>query len=269
MSKFNHQKELERLYSNNELLPRMRQFFIESGVIPVLEKLGIEEKLGLTVLVQMALHKRCNVATLVGLTKHLFKSAQECANALDSLVMTGLVQWDDNLRLFITSFTIPEDVQQELDRFQFPLPMVVIPRFLRTNSDTGYLVSGSKGSVILRDNHHEEDVCLDHLNRMNQIKLTLDLNTAVMVSNKWKNLDKHKEGESKEKYEKRVRAFTKYNQNAYSVFATLLKEENEFHLTHKYDKRGRTYCQGYYVNYQGTEWNRAVVQFADAEVILE
>ena len=29
MSKFEHQKELERLYSNNELLPRMRQFFIE------------------------------------------------------------------------------------------------------------------------------------------------------------------------------------------------------------------------------------------------
>ncbi len=76
--------------------------------------------------------------------------------------------------------------------------MVVEPRKLKTNSDTGYLVSGFHGSVILKNNHHEDDVCLDHLNRLNRIKLQINEQTAVMVSNKWKNLDKPKNGETRE-----------------------------------------------------------------------
>jgi DNA-directed RNA polymerase len=42
---------------------------------------------------------------------------------------------------------------------------------------------------------------------------------------------------------------------------------NEFYLTHRYDKRGRVYCQGYHVTYQGTPWNKAVLELADKEII--
>jgi DNA-directed RNA polymerase len=40
---------------------------------------------------------------------------------------------------------------------------------------------------------------------------------------------------------------------------------NRFWLTHKYDKRGRTYCQGYHVSYQGNDYNKACIEFADGE----
>ena len=266
MSKYKHQQELERLYSKNELMPRMRQFFKDYGAEDVFDALDIDPKFGITVLVQMALHKRCNISTLVGLTRQYFKTAQEAADQIGKLISLGLVGWDDNLRILITQFTIPADLQAEIDKFQYPLPMVVEPRKLKTNSDTGYLVSGSHGSVILKNNHHDDDVCLDHLNRLNQIKLQINEQTAVMVNNKWKNLDKPKDGETREEFQKRVRAFEKYNKHAIEVMALVVQEGNEFYLTHRYDKRGRTYAQGHFINPQGTEYNKAVIEFVNQEV---
>lgn len=265
-AKYKHQIELEHLYSKNELMPRMRQYFRELGAEADFEALGIDPKFGITVLVQMALHKRCSITVLVGLTLQYFKTAQEAADRIKDLIEIGLVGWDKNLRVLITKFTIPPALQAEIDKFQYPLPMVVKPRKLKCNTDTGYLVSGSHGSVILKNNHHEDDVCLDHLNRLNQIKLQINATTAVMVSNKWKNISKPKDGETREEFQKRVRAFEKYNKHAYEVMHLVIQEGNEFHLTHRYDKRGRTYAQGHYINTQGTEWNKAVVEFANEEI---
>lgn len=88
-----------------------------------------------------------------------------------------------------------------------------------------------------------------------------------MVKNKWKNLDKPKSGETREDFEKRRKAFLKYDKVAKDVIGLLIQEGNEFYLTHKYDKRGRVYCQGYHVTYQGAAWNKAVIEFADKELI--
>lgn len=266
MSKYKHQQELERLYSKNELMPRMRKFFTDMDAENDFDALNIDPKFGITVLVQMALHKRCNISTLVGLTLQYFKTAQEAADQIKKLIELGLVGWDDNLRVLITKFTIPPDLQAEIDKFQYPLPMVVEPRKLKSNSDTGYLVSGSHGSVILKDNHHDDDVCLDHLNRLNRIKLQINEQTAVMVNNKWKNLNKPKDGETREEFQRRVRAFEKHNKHAIEVMALVVQEGNEFYLTHRYDKRGRTYAQGHFINPQGTEYNKAVIEFVNQEV---
>lgn len=267
-SKYEHQKELERLYSRNELMPRMKKYFIDMGIPTIAQEAGMDEDFILTCVVQLALHRRADVPTMVGLTRRYFDKAQQCADALLEAAAVGFMQWDRDLRVFITNFVVDPETQKEMDMYQFPLPMVVQPRTLKTNNDTGYLVSGSKGSVILRDNHHEDDVCLDHLNRMNRVKLCLDIDTAVMVKNRWKNLDKKKDDETREDFQKRVRAFAKYEKNAYGVMHKLVQEGDEFHLTHKYDKRGRTYCVGHYINPQGNDWCKATVQFANKERIL-
>ena len=264
-AKLDHQVELERLYSNNELLPRMRKVFEDFGAKDDLEARGINEKLGMTVLVQMALRKRCQLTVLVGLVRHYMPTAQAAMDEVHKCVEAGLVTWSGTE--FITVFTMPADVQQDLDRFQYPLPMVVRPRHITNNSQTGYLASGANGSVILKNNHTDDDVCLDHLNRMNSIKLCINLDTAIMVKNKWRNLDKPREGELHSDYQKRVKAFEKYTNHAYQVMALTCKEGNEFYLTHRYDKRGRVYAQGHYINPQGTEWNKAVCEFADKEII--
>ena len=263
-AKLDHQVELERLYSNNELMPRMRKVFEDFGAKDDLAALGIDEKLGMAVLIQMALRKRCNVTTLVGVVRKLMPTAQQAMDEVAKCVEAGLVQW--NGEVFITNFTMPTAVQLELDRFQYPLPMVVRPKHLTKNTQTGYLASGATGSVVLKDNHTEDDVCLDHLNRVNAMKLTLNVDTATMVKNKWAHLDKPKEGESVFDYQKRRKAFDKYTQHAYHVMGVVCAEGNEFFITNRYDKRGRVYAQGHYINPQGTEWNKAVAEFAHQEI---
>lgn len=268
------QIDLEKLFNKNQLLPRIRDEFInckEFNFLKYIESCGINVEFGIELLAQMALHKRATLPTMVGILRRFFRNrhgilpdaSQLAADELLKAAQADLVDWNDDLAQFIVKFEISQDVQEELDRFQYPLPMVVPPRPVRTNTDTGYVLG--RGSLILKDNHHDDDICLDHINRMNAIRFTTDHETARMVKNQWRNLDKPKEGESKQDFEKRKRAFEKYDRTVKDVMTLLSQHSDHFYLTHKYDKRGRVYCQGYHVNYQGAPWNKAVIQLADKE----
>jgi hypothetical protein len=267
-----HQMELERLYNKNQTLHRIRSEFKncqEFDFEKYFRFKEIPEEFGYDLLVQMALHKRTTLPTLVGiLRRHFEPDADACQQAADMLqraAQADLVDWHQGLSLFIVKITISDDVQADLDRFQYPLPMVVPPRSVRDNRDTGYFTS--RGSIILRKNHHDDDVCLDHINRVNKVRFSINYDTAYMIKNQWRNLDRPKAGESTDEFKKRVKAFEKYDRTAKQVIDHLLRYGNEFYLTHRYDKRGRIYCQGYHVNYQGAPWNKAVIELADKEFV--
>lgn len=262
------QIDIEKLFHKNQLFPRIKgEFVAEPEFAKQMKKFNINQEFGLDLLVQMVLHKRAHLPTLVGsLRKHFDGDCQRTADELLKAVQADLVDWSPVERQFIVKFGISADVQEDLDRYQYPLPMVVKPEELRTNRDTGYFTSHN--SAILRDNHHDEDICLDHLNQVNKTRFRINQDVARTVRNKWKHLDKPKPDEEKGEYQKRVRAFEKYERSAYDVIQHLgLANEGEFFLTHKYDKRGRTYCQGYVVNYQGTAWNKAVIELANQEIV--
>lgn len=273
-----HQIELERLYNKNQLLKRVRREFTDQKEVDLyafMKARDIEPDFGYDLLVQLVLHKRTTLPTMVGILRHYAdkKSFAANGNGLQSVADMilrccehDLCDWSPTTQQLVIRMDITRDVQDELDRYQFPLPMVVEPRELRSNRDSAY-VSSPDGSVILRHNHHDDDVCLDHLNRVNKIKFALDNDTANMIRNRWRNLDKAKPGETKQDFERRKRAFEKYDRSARQVMAQVTRLGNEFHLTHKYDKRGRVYCQGYHINYQGAPWNKAVVILADKEIV--
>lgn len=275
--KLAHQIELETLFSNNQLLSRIRKEFEECEVFDFEEYMaekGIPTSFGLSLMVQMVLHKRCTVPVMVGILRRHFKLAsgelhpdgcQLAADMLLKCIEAELIGWIPATEQLVVKIDISPEVQHQLDMFQFPLPMVIKPKLVRTNEDTGYILN--KGSIILRDNHHDEDVCLDHINRVNRVRFSLDHDTATMIKNQWRNLDKPKPGEPKYEFTKRVKAFEKYDRSAKDVMAKLLQYGNEFYLTHRYDKRGRIYCQGYHVNYQGAPWNKAVIELADKEIV--
>lgn len=269
MSLLAAQHVLEELLNKYQLMPRLRSEFrdcVEFDFRGLLEKHSIPEKFGIDVLAQMALHKRCSLSTLVGTVRHHLGDDQLTADMLVKCVEAGLMQWNAALKIFIVNVTISDELQNMLDMYQYPLPMVIPPQELIQNMQSGYL--DSTNSVILKDNHHDDDVCLDHLNRCNQIKFQINMNVVQFVRNEWRNLDKPKEGESSEDFQKRKRAFEKYDASSKEVIKRLNDITDEFFLTHRYDKRGRTYCQGYHVNYQGTAWNKACVEFAHKEVTL-
>lgn len=261
------QVELEKLYSKNQLTSRIRRVFETANYdfTKYFETKGIPKDFGFDVMVQIYLHKRADVQTMVGVMWHHLGDPQDTVNMLDKCVEADLLDWSGVLKKFVVRHSISDAVQQELDAFQFPLPMVVEPCTLKSNRDSGYLLG--RGSVILKKNHHEDDVCLDHINRMNQTKFTINMDVATFVKNSWGGLDKLKPGEEPIKLEQRRNAFAKYNRVAKQVMTTLTELGNEFYMTHSYDKRGRTYTNGYHVNYQGNPWNKACVELAEKEII--
>jgi hypothetical protein len=267
-----HQIELEKLYSKNQTLGRIRREFTDCKAFNFeryIESCGIPAEFGIDVLVQMALHRRTTVPTMVGILRKHFEpsinASQQATDMLEKCVAARLLIYNEANSQLIVAFPITEDVQRDLDRYQYPLPMVVPPRMVRDNRETGYFTHRS--SILLRRNHHDDDVCLDHINRMNSVRFAIDHDTATMISGAWRNLDKPKTGESREDFAKRVKAFEKYDRTAKQVIDQLLAHGNEFYLTHRYDKRGRIYCQGYHVNYQGAPWNKAVIELADKEFV--
>lgn len=266
-----HQIRLEQLFNKNQLHKRIREEFLDANsdempFLGVMEANKIPHTFGFDLLVQMVLHKRAPVTSIVGAMRRHYGCVQQTADMIRTCVEAGLVTYDPNLRLLITNFVIPDEVQAELDRFQFPLPMVVPPRKLQSNKDSGYLMSGS--SVVLRDNHTDDDVCLDHLDRVNSIAFTINHDVVKMVKNTWRNLGRQKPDETREDFARRLKAFDKFDRTSKDVISTLTALSEEHFLTHRYDKRGRTYCMGYHINLQGNAWDKAISELADKELVV-
>lgn len=264
--------QLEQLFNKNQLTKRIATEFRENmTLLNYINHKEINEDFAIGLLVQMVLHKRTTLPTLVGILKHHFEDSPDpCQRTTDELLKAAeadLVDWDPLTEKFIICGDISDEAKHELELFQYPLPMVIAPKTLHANKSTPYYAL-KDGSVILRKNHHNDDVCLDHINRVNSIRFSLDMDTATMIQNKWRHLDKPEPGEKPEEFEKRKKAFEKYDRTARDIMTMLVDHAgNEFYLTHKYDKRGRVYCQGYHVNYQGAPWNKAVIQLADKELV--
>ena len=140
---------------------------------------------------------------------------------------------------------------------QYLPPMVCEPLELTHNYSSGYLTHND--SLILgTGNHHDGDICLDVLNKMN--KVALKLNTELLCTLEEEPTFDIKSQEQAEQWD----AFKK---QSYKFYSLLVNHGNRFYLTHKVDKRGRIYSQGYHTNTQGTAFKKAILELADEEVI--
>jgi hypothetical protein len=270
------QVELETYYSKYQLHHCIAEWFIKENFDKEFIDEGICPKFGIDLLVQMELHKRADVPTLVGiLMRHftdtlteknkIITAEQLCADEILKAIDADFVDHHEMSGKVIVKYEVDKEVRKKISRFMYPLPMVEPPAPVRNNYSTGYYTI--KKSLILKNNHHEDNLCLDHINRCNNVALSLNENVVAFVQNKWRNHDKRKEGETREEFDKRKKAFHTYDTTSRDVLAALIAQGNHFWLTHRYDKRGRTYSQGYHVNYQGNDWNKACIEFADAEVL--
>lgn len=233
---------LETLYHKNQLIPRLLE---EAAKAPI--DIGdLKDSFCRNLLVQMVLHKKALPSTIIGLLRKHYDTAQEVSDALEKAIELRIVNYDYESGMLHMKYNITQEVQDELDKYQFPIPMLVEPKEVTKNNQTGYL-KVPHGSLILKDNYHEDDICLDHINRMNKIELSINKNVTYLIQNKWKNLDKPKPDETIQDYQKRVRAFIKYTRASKEIIALLLEHSGNgkgIHLTHAYDKRGRVYCRG-------------------------
>lgn len=226
------------------------------------------------VLIHLIQAKRATVPALVGMLRFHFvghgNAPQMAAIALTGLIAARLVGYDDRRLQLVVLHDVSQEAHDLLRQYMYLPPMIIPPLEIaddNRNRGSGYITQ-KHDSLLLQDNHHEGDLCVQHLNRMNQIPLAINDRVVKSLRNHWKNIEKQQPDETFQEYQDRIKAFEKYEKDSFLVMALMIEMGNRFHLTHKYDKRGRSYCQGYQVNYQGNCWNKAVVEFANKEHVL-
>ncbi len=100
--------------------------------------------------------------------------------------------------------------------------------------------------------------CLNHINRMNGIQLSLNLPLLRAMSEKPTfQLDTTQKKEQ----------WTLFIKNSYKTYLELARGDNKFYLEWKYDTRGRCYSEGYYINPQGSSFKKAICQLAHKEIV--
>lgn len=272
---FENQKMLETFFNARQTPKLLRRELLASHtVVACIQKSELPEDFALDLLSHMILAKRAPITALVGLLKHHFACSsdpfQRTAQHLQIAVMADLVDWDPTREQVVVRFDVDGATHELIRQYQYLPPMIVPPLKVGSpdgrNRGSGYITVTSD-SLILKDNHHDGELCADSLNRFNAVPLKLNIEVATQVNNTWKNLDKPKVDETYEEYQKRVKAFERYQKDTAFTMALLVETGNRFYLTHKVDKRGRTYAQGYHVNTQGNTWNKSCIELAEEELI--
>lgn len=258
------QADLEHLFNKFQLMKILRAEF-ETIVEPSVVDYGVEPAMVVDALSQMYLHRQADPETMVGILSPKYGTAQAVADKLLTMVELDYFDYDEGLDRFTVKYDLSDDVKEMLDRFQFPLPMVIKPQKVTDNYTTGYLTM--KSLLVLNGSEYFEDVdlCLDHLNRANQV--ALQMNFDVINSDQGKFVKPVRSiGEDFDEYRKRLKQAEQFYETSIVVMEQIYQLSDEIYLTHRYDRRGRVYASGYHVNTQGDDYRKAVLTLANKEI---
>lgn len=155
------------------------------------------------------------------------------------------------------NLAIPQELQDFIRDSEYLPPMICPPLKVTDNYSSGYLTH--KDSLILGSgNHHNGDLCLDVINKMNSVALSLNTEYLSKYEEKPKT-----EPETKEQKDQ----WNNFKKQSYAFYSLMAQQGNKFYLTHKNDKRGRMYAQGYHISTQGTSFKKAILDLAEPELI--
>ena len=243
--------------SKNERLAIIKEHGLQTVILEVLTQL---------VLIAddyIPLISACSARQIKGLNK--IQSAQTIGEILHCIDSTDLILWDitkDNKRIIKSNMALSDELQRRVDLMCVLPPMIKKPERLTHNKSSGYLTI-NKDSLILgdRENYHDECISLDVLNTLNSQALCLDLDICYKFKKEFKSeFDKDTDEylNQKKTYEKAKEQF--------EFFRDKLADSTIF-FTHKVDKRGRVYSQGYVFNCQGTSFEKACLQLKVKEFV--
>lgn len=156
---------------------------------------------------------------------------------------------EEGSMMIVSQLELDDELKQFIAGTKYLPPMIVPPKIVTSNIAEQYY--SIKDSLVLggRINHHNMKLSLDVINILNQQALSLDTEIAEMPEVPNKELD------TVEKQQQ----FNRMCMASKEVYRELIEHGNEFYFTHKYDKRGRVYSQGYHVNIQSTEYKKALI----------
>lgn len=207
--------------------------------------------------------------------RYSFMTCLEIINVfrLLGLYRIELHEWttvDNELRQITTcvadeSLTLPVHLQERAQLCMYLPPMLVPPEPLRHNRDHPRYPKGSVFNGNLRVTLHDGEACLDHLDRMGSVGLSL--NQAILCQHSLQIPKGVYQIEKPRDRQRALRNFDRFINQSYVVFGLLMRLGNRFYLPPTYDFRGRSYCGGYHVNYQGDDMHKGMVELAEQQLL--
>ena len=205
------------------------------------------------------------ICSSVSFSDDKYHDIQTAADVLWLINQTDLILVDivDDTRYIASNMELSDELVNRLNNMCVLPPMVVKPRTLRHNKSSGYLTINSKDSLILGDkeNYHDECISLDVLNTLNSQALTLDLDICYKFEKEFKSdhdVDSQEYRNQRKTYERAKEQF--------EFFKDAIQDKTIF-FTHKVDKRGRIYSQGYQFNFQGSSYEKACINLKTKEFV--
>lgn len=167
------------------------------------------------------------------------------------------INYENNNTMSIKSnYSLDPDTLQYIADTRYLNPMICKPKDWTNNTNGGYLTI--RNSAILGgNNHHNEQQALDVLNILQNIEFSLDTSILLLEEESNKPLDSTS----------KVDSFTLFKNGSKQVYKEILDQGNTFYFVWRYDKRGRTYSSGYYINLQSTDYKKALLNFTKKEII--
>lgn len=158
----------------------------------------------------------------------------------------------------IPTYVCDDKIIQYIHQTMYLPPMVCTPNVLTHNKSSGYKTIKNDSLILKNHNHHDGDICLDSLNLFNSVALSLDVQMLTTFDEQPKKIiDTHE----------KQRQFDKLREDSYHVYKLLIQTGNNFHLTYKVDKRGRSYSCGFHCNVQGNSFRKAIINLAKQELV--
>lgn len=243
--------------SKNERLAIIKTFDLQTVILDVLTSLVLIAN------DYMPLISVCSAKQIRDMDK--VQSATTMGELLHCIDTTELILWDitkDNKRIIKSNMALSDELENRLKLLCVLPPMMVKPRKLIHNRSSGFLTINND-SLILGDkeNHHDECISLDVLNTLNSQALCLDLDICYKFEKDFTSdfdIDTDEYKNQKKTYDKAKEQF--------EFFRDMLAD-NAIFFTHKVDKRGRVYSQGYQMNTQGTSYEKACINLKTKEYV--
>lgn len=163
---------------------------------------------------------------------------------------------EEGVLMIQSHYSLDEPTLQKIANTKYLPPMIVQPQTVNSNKCMQYLTV--KTSLIKKAlNHHEEYLAYDVVNILQSYKLSLDL----VVVNTEKELSKKPLDtlQKRENFQRMVNA-------SKATYKEMIELGNSFYIPWSYDKRGRIYSDGYHINYQSTEFKKALINLDPLKV---
>ena len=222
--------------------------------------------------------KLVSVASLCARHLNMSDKVEAIHTMAEIIAVLGETDLFDNKKtkegwIVISRVELDSEVTQYADNALYLPPLIIKPRKVRSNRDSGYITQRGESLILgFYENHHDDNICLDVLNTLNSNEYELDTDFINQYEEQW-----HREELSQQEYEELSHAdreiynmdaktWKKFQEQGKFFQHLMIHHGNSFYLCNKVDKRGRIYATGYHISTQASSFKKAMINFKHHEI---